>query len=37
MQIRKIDAITLVKSREQLNLTQAVQRVDEVEKKMKAE
>jgi hypothetical protein len=37
MQDRKIDAITLVKTREHLDLTQAVQRVKEVEKKMKVE
>jgi hypothetical protein len=33
---RKIDAITLVRTRESLGLTQAVERVNEVEKRMKA-
>jgi hypothetical protein len=37
IQRRKIDAITLVKTREDLDLTQAVQRVNDVEKKMKFE
>ncbi len=35
-QRRKIDAITLVRTREGLGLTQAVRRVEAVEKKMKA-
>jgi ribosomal protein L7/L12 len=33
---RKIDAVTLVRTRENLGLTQAVQRVNDVEKRMKA-
>ena len=34
MQRRKIDAIALVRTKEHLTLTQAVRRVEEVEKKM---
>jgi hypothetical protein len=33
---RKIDAITLVRTREKLGMTEAVQRVNDVEKRMKA-
>jgi len=33
---RKIDAVSLARSKERLDLTQAAQRVDGVEKRMKA-